>query len=253
MATITLIPGGGLIGDGGNGVTVLVPGVGIVQEEVSGAGTDNLTATNIVTGSPVLGTPTIGQVHALLADSIVTEAPVFGTPTIAQIHALVAENIVTGAPVLDTPILGQAHVLAAVGIITGAPQLGTPTLDAATLVADSILTGSPVLGAPTLESIAKPTNIVIRPVITRIFDFKEIVERLDPGRHGPEVVYEFSNGRKFIKHGDGYTEVSIVNDVITYPVTVEIFNIGEIVERLDPDPGIEVSYEFSSGRKFTEI
>ena len=53
--------------------------------EVAG-GTDELTATEIATGAPILAAPTIGQIHALTATEIAIGAPTLETPTIAQTH-----------------------------------------------------------------------------------------------------------------------------------------------------------------------
>ena len=48
----------------------------------SGAITYNLLADSISTGSPTLGTPSIGQVHVLAASGITTGAPTLGTPAL---------------------------------------------------------------------------------------------------------------------------------------------------------------------------
>lgn len=48
----------------------------------SGSVTYNLFADSLSTGAPTLGTPAIGQVHALSADGITTGAPILGTPVL---------------------------------------------------------------------------------------------------------------------------------------------------------------------------
>jgi len=90
----------------------------------------SLTATNLVTGAPVVGSPAMTQAHVLVATGIVTGAPVVGSPalTLNTGLALVAVNLVTGAPVVGSPALTQAHVLTATGIVTGAPVVGSPAL-----------------------------------------------------------------------------------------------------------------------------
>lgn len=40
---------------------------------------------------------------------------------------------------------------------------------------------------------------IVVPVVRRVYDVKDIVERLDPGRHAPQPAYEFSRGRRFVK------------------------------------------------------
>lgn len=108
-----------------------------------------LTATDLSTGAPVLGTPTAAHVHVLSAVSIVTAAPVMDTPVVAQVHVLVATGVTTGTPTVDTPTVAQVHVLAAVALTTDLPSLGTPTVTQVhILTAQDITTGAPVLGDP---------------------------------------------------------------------------------------------------------
>ena len=95
-------------------------------------GTDALTADDITTGNPVLGTPTIGQVHDLTADDIATGNPVIGTPTLAEGAVnLIADSILIGSPALGTPVIGQIHILIASGISARSPTFGLPSLDSA--------------------------------------------------------------------------------------------------------------------------
>jgi hypothetical protein len=44
----------------------------------------DLNATALVTGSPLFGTPTLGQVHRLIAEPLVANGPVFNEPTKSQ-------------------------------------------------------------------------------------------------------------------------------------------------------------------------
>lgn len=53
--------------------------------------------------------------------------------------------------------------------------------------------------------------VISRPVVTRVMDVREIVERLDPDRHSPMVAYQFSNGRKFVKRQE-YRDVAPTYD-----------------------------------------
>ena len=89
----------------------------------------DLTATAITTGAPSVGTPTIGQVHALTASGITTGAPVLDTPSMSGGASLTAANIVTGAPSVGAPVIGQVHALSAAGIATGTPSVGTPSME----------------------------------------------------------------------------------------------------------------------------
>ncbi len=111
----------------------------------------DLTAVGITT-TPVLNTPTVGQIHVLSAVDIIAN-PILGIPTITHIHVLSAVDI-TIDPALDIPSIGQTHVLSAVDI-TANPVLGTPTLFSeykVHLYADGI-TLAPVVGKPEITHI----------------------------------------------------------------------------------------------------
>ena len=112
----------------------------------------DLTAANIVTGTPTLGTPAIGQTHVLTSADIATGAPAVAAPTLAQIHPFTATDIATGAPTVAAPTLAQAHALAAAGITTVTPTLDAPTIaQVHALAAVAITTGAPTLGAPSMS------------------------------------------------------------------------------------------------------
>lgn len=145
------------------------------------SGTDNLTATDLVTGSPVLGTPALGQVHALTATGITTSAPALGTPALGQVHGLAATALTVSAPVLGTPAVGQIHSLTASALVVGSPVLGTPLLsenapDVDALTAVDLVVGSPVLGTPSFgqihvlgsDGLVTGTPVLGSPSITQI-------------------------------------------------------------------------------------
>ena len=139
--------------------TLLMPVAGPVYFDLGAtAGTDNLTASDLVTGSPVLGTPALGQAHALTATGITTSVPVLGTPALGQVHGLNATALTVSAPVLGSPAVGQIHALTATALVVGSPALGTPSLtenapDVDALTAVDLVVGSPVLGTPALGQI----------------------------------------------------------------------------------------------------
>lgn len=121
-----------------------------------------LTATGITTSAPVLGPPAIGQSHILDASGITTSNPVLGTPTLGNIHALVASDISTGNPTLDAPGIGQTHVLQVNDLVAGSPTLDAPGIGQSHLLqASNIDSGQPVLGTPTLAGpdVLEATNI----------------------------------------------------------------------------------------------
>jgi hypothetical protein len=128
------------------------------------AGTDSLTASDLVVGSPVLGTPALGQVHALIATGITTPSPVLDTPALGQVHGLAVTALTVSAPVLGTPAVGQAHSLVASALVVGSPVLDTPTLsenapDVDALTAVDLVVGSPVLGTPAIGQVHSLTAV----------------------------------------------------------------------------------------------
>lgn len=130
----------------------------VLYFDMGGSTTDALTASDLVVGSPVLGAPSLGQVHALTATGITTSAPVLGSPALGQVHSLTASDLVAGAPVLGTPSLienaADVDALTAADFVVGSPALGTPALDQIhVLGSDGLVTGSPVLGSPSITQI----------------------------------------------------------------------------------------------------
>ena len=126
--------------------------------DMGGSTTDDLTATDLITGSPVLGTPALGQAHALTASNLTTSAPVLGTPALSQVHALTATALVVGSPALGTPSLTEnapdVDALTAVDLVVGSPALGTPAFGQIhVLGSDGLVTGSPVLCSPSITQI----------------------------------------------------------------------------------------------------
>ena len=131
----------------------------VLYFDMGGSTTDALTASNLVTGSPVLGTPALGQTHALTASDLTTSAPVLGAPALTQAHALTAAGLTTSGPSLGAPALGQAHALTASGITVEGPVLGAPALaQIHALTAQNFATGSPVLGTPSLAENENPVD-----------------------------------------------------------------------------------------------
>ena len=102
------------------------------DELVLGGG---LFADDLESGSEV-GTPSIGQVHALLAGDLESGSEV-GTPAIGQTHVLLAGDLESGSEV-GTPAIGQVHTLLANGL-DAASEVGSPALGAAgSLFADDV-------------------------------------------------------------------------------------------------------------------
>lgn len=115
-----------------------------------------LVADNLTTSAQVLGSPAVGQIHALTATALVVGSPVLGTPVLtenaADVDALTAVDLVMGSPVPGAPSLGQIYVLGSDGLVTGAPVLGSPSITQLhALEALGLTVGAPVLGTPALN------------------------------------------------------------------------------------------------------
>lgn len=109
-----------MAGSGGKFVQTSFNGAALVQSQpgdagdnvagdiffaAAGAGTDALTANSIASGTPSVGTPTLGQVHTLTATSVSSGTPSVGSPAIGQVHALAAGDVSAGTPSVGAPEL----------------------------------------------------------------------------------------------------------------------------------------------------
>jgi len=118
--------------------------------------TDDLTATDITTGTPTLEAPTIAQVHALAATHLTSAAPTIDEPVLDEPAAdnLVAADITAATPTLDEPTIGQSHALAATALTSAAPTIDEPTIaQAHALAATDTTAGTPTLAAPTFAQV----------------------------------------------------------------------------------------------------
>lgn len=143
---------------GGNAANRRAVGISWFQFQVPDASTpDALTASDIVSGISVLGTPSIGQTHDLSSADIVSGISVFEAPTLGQTHELSSIDITSGVSVLDTPALtsGQTYDLTANDITTEPVIFEAPTLTSSgtdALTAEDIYTEAAVLETSTLTS-----------------------------------------------------------------------------------------------------
>jgi len=113
---------------------------------------DELTALDILGGTPLVGTATLVSYTNLVAKSVITAAPVLTGPALTIL--LGAQYILVGTPEVTQPILTQnSNDLDATNILTGAPIIGRPDLSDGydDLLAQSILTGYIVLGKPSIS------------------------------------------------------------------------------------------------------
>jgi hypothetical protein len=61
-------------------------------------------------GKPILGTPTVRQIHHLKADDLVIGPPIFGEPSCSEGPPKPpTSDLVMGSPILGTPTVRQVH------------------------------------------------------------------------------------------------------------------------------------------------
>lgn len=127
--------------------------------ETADAGQDDLTATGITTGAPVLGSPGIGQTHKLTSAGAVSGIPEISGLTLGQTHLLTAFWSSAGSPVLGSPTLGQTHELVVSSLVAGSAVLGQPSLTPIyQLTVPDLVAGQPILGQPTISQIHELTS-----------------------------------------------------------------------------------------------
>jgi len=118
---------------------------------------DDLTATDITTGSPGLDVATIGQTHALGSSAITVDAPMLATAAIGQVHTLTSSDVIVSNPTVDAPTLQEASNqddLVASGIATGAASIGNPAIGQThALSSAALIVGSPVLDVSVIGQI----------------------------------------------------------------------------------------------------
>jgi hypothetical protein len=105
----------------------------------------SLSATSIVTGSPVVASSAITQDHSAAPVSLTTGSPTVSAISVTQEHTLTSNGpIVSGSPTRSVlPSVVQDHALTSNSIVTGSP-----------LVASSVKITAPVLttGSPTVTT-----------------------------------------------------------------------------------------------------
>lgn len=121
-------------------------------------------ANNLVTGSPVVGSPSASHIHNLTPTSLFTDAPVANQTTLVQEHSLTASAILTGSPAVANATMIEGENFAPPSFITGTPSVGSPTL-----TQDYTLTSSNILtGMPEVEDAVDPTEAILAQEIQEI-------------------------------------------------------------------------------------
>ena len=101
-------------------------------------------ANNLVTGSPVVGSPSASHIHNLTPTNFSTGTPVANQTTLVQEHSLTASAILTGSPAVANATMVEGENFAPPSFVTGAPEVGSTTISQNySLVTDGVLTGRP--------------------------------------------------------------------------------------------------------------
>ncbi len=133
-----------------NGVSAGTPSVG----SPALGQTHALSATGVACGMPTVGSPILGQVHALSAASVSAGTPTVGAPTLTEAAGqddLTATGVSAGVPSVGSPAIGQRHALTATGVAAGTPATGTPAIGQQHAVtATCVAAAAPSVGAPAL-------------------------------------------------------------------------------------------------------
>lgn len=111
-----------------------------------------LSANDISTSKPSLGTPNFGQVHTISAQGVSLLPVSVETVALGIISNLTAQSIGTSAPNTGVVDLNQSHTLSAIGFSTRRPRLGSPQIILEN-GAFSIFTGAPALDSPSINQI----------------------------------------------------------------------------------------------------
>lgn len=114
----------------------------------------NLTASNLTSGTPVLGTPAVVIFFPLSANTLLSGISQPGNPTLTVIIDLSANNLLSGIPDLANPVLAiSVYPLYAGDITSQNPLTGLPILGIIiALTASDIESLNPVLGIPSLKT-----------------------------------------------------------------------------------------------------
>jgi hypothetical protein len=123
-------------------------------------------ANSFSTGSPVVQTSAITQVHAITATDVTSGIPTVGSSALTQAHGLSCTNITTGVVSIQAATIAQDHDLTSDIIVTGAAIVSSTSLSQLyDLSAVSFITSSPVVANATLTE--NETNTAV-PILTGV-------------------------------------------------------------------------------------
>lgn len=114
----------------------------------------SLTANDVDSGTPSVGSPSITQKHALTATGVASSAPSVGAPTLSQVFALTATGVSAGTSTVGAPALGITHALTTNPITSGTPTVGAPAIaQVHDLASTGVDSAAPSVGSPAIAQI----------------------------------------------------------------------------------------------------
>lgn len=194
-------------------------------------------ADSFSTGSPVVQTSAITQVHVIGVTNLILGQPVLSTATITQVHAIGAISITLGQPVISTATITQnyligfpSRVLQEDGglILTEANEV---LVDQDSQERNSFSTGIPVVANATLTEGEVNTAV---PILTGV-----------PEVNPAEIIYNYSLGARNILTGRPDVEDARDPNVIYEEVTQQMF--GGWPKRLYEHTDLAISRGHSTG------
>jgi hypothetical protein len=134
------------------------------------AAPDNLTASDITSGTPTLDQPVITRIVNLTGTDVTSGTPTLDQPVITRIVNLTGTDVTSGTPTLDQPTLaepGGTDDLTASDITSGTPTLDQPiitrivNLTAVDLLSAALLFDSPIFDAYTNTPSARTSTPIL--------------------------------------------------------------------------------------------
>lgn len=124
--------------------------------------TQVLTASNITTSAPAIAAQTLTQGHVFASLAVATSAPAIQTQAIAIVTALSPQNIATPTPAITLSVMTQAHALTAQALATSTPQIPAASLTQGhVLQSTNIATSAPAIAQQTLNVTRLLTSLAV--------------------------------------------------------------------------------------------
>lgn len=166
-------------------------------------------ADGFITGSPVISTSSISQVHVLSPVDLVSGTPQVSSGSLAQVHILGPVDLVSGTPQVSSGSLAQVHAFSPQGLLTDAPQVSESTVTQVhDLTAENLASGTPQVSSSGLTQAhsLSSESIETAPSVSEA----SIIQAHDLGAEG------------FVTGSPSVPVVSIVEDEVLAPISIVV-------------------------------